>query len=648
MKPKLVDDAITGKNQPINQDLDVDFIKSVYRIEKKVSPENKHRQFLNLYADRGLRFSESLHEEKNSWIENYTDSRYSPNVNLIERLPNVCIIEFDAPIDEHGTELKGEDVLQPDEAHKQVLKFIKKKGWRYFVSTHKGKCPYIWLEFNAPVSEEDLKQFLMWICPKGARIDTNFSSSIKVFPVLYAPHRKHPHNEMPIAFSGGSKINFKSLKIPKSNLKVKNTKTKDGYNYETFQKDSAKKTLGPSKELFLKTKNIFKKYLDTTDINYNLLSIWTLGTFFHNQFETFPILILTARKQCGKTRALKLISSLSYGSEGSISTSVTETFLFRHKDGAVFFDEMESLSSKEKGALREIINATYKRGNRIIRYTEKKINGEKSYAEDTFFPFYPLGLANIYGFGDVLSDRSLQVILQRSSKKQTRLIEDFSTNPEILALKKNLGELHAEIPQAIFSQWNQFIETGNVSEEMKPIFNKILKTNLSGRPLELSFPLCLVAEQFGVLDLFLSSLSDYMQTLEGEGADNPDDLLQTFMEQANYSGFVGVSSVLQDFRSYLENPEDWINSKWLGRALKRLGFISKKRLVNGHVQIELNINSTNATNSINTTNSTNSTKNKEKEKVELVDNVELIGIVDTNSNNQEIEFSELNKEFKNG
>jgi len=371
------------------------------------------------------------------------------------------------------------------------------------------------------------------------------------------------------------------------------------------------KTIKPSKQIFLNTKKIFSKYLDSTELNYNLLTVWTLGTYFHEQFETFALLLLMGRKQTAKTRTLKLTSTLANGSDGCVSTSITETYLFRHEKGAIFFDEMEGLSSRDKTALRETINTVYKRGNKIIRYRESKKEADKGYVEECFYPFYPLGLANIYGFSDVLADRSLQLILQRSTKAQTKLIEDFATNQEILDLKEKLSQLVAEVPKGIFSEWNKFVQTEEVNDELKDIFEAISKTNLSGRPLEIFFPLFVVAKLFGVLPTLIKCSETYMAQLEGEFVDNVDDLLQNFMDKVKYASFINLSEILRDFRGSLEQPEEWVNSKWLGRALKRLGLIKRKRLVNGRVQIKLRNNSTKPTNTINTTNTTNSTKEKE-------------------------------------
>ena len=78
-----------------------------------------------------------------------------------------------------------------------------------------------------------------------------------------------------------------------------------------------------------------------------------LGTYFHGQFETFPLLQLYAQKRSGKTRTLKLLSALAKNGDGSNCTSPTEALLFRNKDRPLFFDEMESISSKEKGGLSD-------------------------------------------------------------------------------------------------------------------------------------------------------------------------------------------------------------------------------------------------------------------------------------------------------
>lgn len=364
---------------------------------------------------------------------------------------------------------------------------------------------------------------------------------------------------------------------------------------------------------------VFKKYIDTSDSNLCLLRTWVIGTYFHPQFETFPLLYLNAQKRSGKTRTLKLCSSLSAGSDGSVMTNPSETFLFRHKLGAVFFDEMENLNSKELIAFRQTLNAVYKRGNRIVKYREKMVKGEgRQFVEEVFTPYYPLAIANIQGSNDVLGDRSIQIILQRSSRPQTQLIEDFQTNQEILSLRDNLSRLKSKIPEKLFEQWNSFIQGKPMSDNtLLPFFNLIKKSKIHGRALELFFPFFVIADLGGYISEMLSVAKEYVKLQEEEeSVSDYDELLKKVVENVEFVEFIGLGEVLNIFRNCLDQPEGWINSKWLGRALKRLGLISRKRLINGKTEVllkkkkkrKIKNNSTNSTNTTNTTNSTNSTK----------------------------------------
>jgi len=339
------------------------------------------------------------------------------------------------------------------------------------------------------------------------------------------------------------------------------------------------------------------------------------------------LLQLNAQKRSGKTRLLKLLSNLACKSDGSVSTSPTETLLFRHKEGALFFDEMDNINSKERSAFRETLNAVYKKGNKIVRYKEKKVDGVKEYVEDNFFPYYPLGLANIKGMNDVLEDRSIQIILRRSNKKLTKLVEDYKTNKDILELKEQLKKLKTIIPNDFFGDWNNYIEGKEVErvesvelKELVELYNKINKAEIFGRSLEIFFPLIIISNACGIIDNFLETTKDYIKFKEEEEAiDDIDERLKNFLLQ-NFNesvGFVSVASILSGFRNHLEAPEEWVNSKWLGRALKRLDLIKQKRLINGRTQIIIKHNSTNSTHSIYYTNSTNSTNSKDSQR-ELV------------------------------
>ena len=59
---------------------------------------------------------------------------------------------------------------------------------------------------------------------------------------------------------------------------------------------------------FKKIKAILKEYMDMEEQQYNLISLWIIGTYIHKQFPAYPYLFFNAMKGSGKTRILKIIS----------------------------------------------------------------------------------------------------------------------------------------------------------------------------------------------------------------------------------------------------------------------------------------------------------------------------------------------------
>jgi len=52
---------------------------------------------------------------------------------------------------------------------------------------------------------------------------------------------------------------------------------------------------------------ILKNYLDLKEHYYQIITIWILGSYLHNNFESYPYLFFNAMRGSGKTRALKII-----------------------------------------------------------------------------------------------------------------------------------------------------------------------------------------------------------------------------------------------------------------------------------------------------------------------------------------------------
>jgi hypothetical protein len=173
----------------------------------------------------------------------------------------------------------------------------------------------------------------------------------------------------------------------------------------------------------------------------------------------------------GKTRTLRLISALGCGGDGSVQNNLTEAVLFRIPRGkTTCIDEVEQIGSKEKATLRELLNAAYKKGMKVCRMkkTHKKNEEtgklEEVHVAEEFEPYFPIALANINGLDEVLADRAITLILEKSdSIERTQKVEDFDKNLKIQWIKANLMKFGCRgvgsVGVGYYRTWNYWLKS---------------------------------------------------------------------------------------------------------------------------------------------------------------------------------------------
>jgi hypothetical protein len=259
--------------------------------------------------------------------------------------------------------------------------------------------------------------------------------------------------------------------------------------------------------------------------------------------------------------------------------------------------------------------------------------GEERQVVEEFDVFTPIALANIHGVDEVLSDRCITTILEKSSQPYMILkIEDFSQNALLSLIKAKLGQIHVWLcnvwlVEKCIEEWNNHVEscynhtsihtlhtihnytqpyidsyvsTGDSKTlfDKEEFFNRIIKTNLQGRNIELFFPLLLTSDLIGdeVFEDFLKIATTLGQMKkEDEFIESRDVSLIEFVAQCERYRFemVYANQLKQEFQEFsgasAQDLEKWLTPEWLGLALKRLKLVkSKKRVVKG-VLIHLDI-----------------------------------------------------------
>lgn len=402
--------------------------------------------------------------------------------------------------------------------------------------------------------------------------------------------------------------------------------TKEIINYEEEKRESDKVKIKLG-ECFENIVEIIKTYVDLKEEYYKVIALWIIGTYMHNEFETYPYLFLNAMRGSGKTRLLKLISILSYGSKGKtkVHTGVTESVLFRTpKNVTLTLDELEHIGGKDKGILREYLNASYKKGSTVSRTKKVKSKEGEDYVIDDFEPYKPIAMANIWGMEEVLGDRCITIILEKSNDpSKVKMIEDFENNNNITNTLTTLNNIRCSLlrcsyPKIIYNNWNNYIKskyinytttyttlttynnnnytnTYNIITQQRDLefFNKIDNSEIDGRNLELTMPFFVIS-RFLNEELFDQIVEVYKEIISEkrieEFTESRDVMLYDFVSQEpseNY--FKSVKKLTNSFKEFIQSNEEWINDKWMGRALKRLGLIGSKRRMGYGVEVILDV-----------------------------------------------------------
>jgi len=364
-------------------------------------------------------------------------------------------------------------------------------------------------------------------------------------------------------------------------------------------------------------KYIIEKYLEIDPKHTKIIALWIIGTYFHKDFNSYPYLYLNAMRGSGKTRLLNLISSMSF--EGTIQNSMTDAVLFRTK-GTLCIDEAEGFGRKGKETLLELLNSGYKKGVIVNRMKKKKTPDGEEQVVESYSVYRPIAIANITGIDNVLGDRCIKIILEKSiSEKKTRLVENLLES-KILAIKEilvSISRIQCSLcmnvqPQNVYIEWNKYVlgegytpiytttlPTLSTLSTLEKKFDLIKSTTINGRDLELSLPLLIVSMWIdgaigleGIFEEVLGILNDIsLKKSEEESIENLDISLYDYISQEQETTFfIPLQKITDGFKQFLQTNDDWINNRWISRALSRLKMIAEKRRLSRGVEVRLDYN----------------------------------------------------------
>jgi len=307
-----------------------------------------------------------------------------------------------------------------------------------------------------------------------------------------------------------------------------------------------------------------------------LMAVWIANTYTYKAFRYVGYLTLrSATPQCGKTRLLRMIGSLSHGAPRP-TTSPSAAVLYRSRREVLLLDEVDGLRNKDKetqATIIAVLNAGFEEGGMIERL-EKDANG--NFVVEEFPVFGPKALAGIEHVTDTLADRAFVIDMYRADQRMPRLNmrlqeETFRGIREQLAtwadqhreaVRTRYDQLPAELPElsGLDDRFQDISEPLVVlalkADAERPHGPAILPRLLEG--------LCAVVRRRTVSsrERGLRVVLDILESRWGVEVENLDTLVPEI--------FIGSDDLLQECRQ--ADELDWIEStKALAGFLKHFG-----------------------------------------------------------------------------
>jgi hypothetical protein len=362
---------------------------------------------------------------------------------------------------------------------------------------------------------------------------------------------------------------------------------------EAYLHDGKGLDLGPI-DLFKGVLEAWRTYIwFEDDREYAYEALWDIGTYFHHLFNAYPYPYFGGVKRSAKTKALTVHSCLAFNAIFSMNVSTACLFrMIQNARCSFMIDESERLNNPERAQeFRSLLLGGYKRGECAYRNVETR---EKQWTPTAFEVYSPKALANISGLEGVLEDRCKTTIMRRTLDRAIVDREIDEEDPCWAALRASLYRFYLGHWRGVKGLYNDLGALSGLSELAGFLKTRAPKVSdedlglLTSRELELWRPILALAlyideaYQAGPTSLTTQIIGLAIDTARSRGTEDATEsadmiLVGVLAEIVKEDAYYMTGPILDAMRAKWDKEETWLNSKWLGKALRRLGFRDKKR-----------------------------------------------------------------------
>ena len=336
-------------------------------------------------------------------------------------------------------------------------------------------------------------------------------------------------------------------------------------------------------KVFSRIENLYDSYVDfRAQDNREVLSIWTIGTYLHRLFDSYPYIFLTGVTGSGKTKTLNVASRLCFNAMHV--SNITQATIFRMVESSsctLLIDEAEALkSSKASQDIVTLLHSGYKKGVRVPRCNPN------TYEPEYYELYSPKIIANIRGLGPVLEGRCIKFRMLRTG--------------DVAKLNKNINdrdESWDEIRHMLycfaldhFQQLNRIYLNG-IHEDST--------TSITGREAELWHPLLAIAkflDDSGCKGLYERTKKTANEMSEEAKSQCLDDWTTALIFSVadivlvnRKTKRISTSNIISKMEGYLDEDALLPKPRWIGERIRNLDFVVNSKKVARGIEYDLSV-----------------------------------------------------------
>lgn len=324
----------------------------------------------------------------------------------------------------------------------------------------------------------------------------------------------------------------------------------------------------PPMELYAAIRKALTEYIEfQADHYYDLVTLWSIGTYFFPLFNSYPYLYVGGFKESGKTKLLTLCSCIAFNAvfSGSITTACLYR-LIQSSRCTLVIDENEELADPQRNEeFKRILRNGYKKGSSVVRSDMST----EDFTPRQYETYGPKILANIGGLDDVLGSRCISIPMEKSLNKEITKKEidiDGST-------WQNAKDL---LYPFVLKNWRLVRQSYSDLEDQHELYN---------REWELWKPILAMAKTFGteIYDKIVAFAKEKAKERENQIQFEPEyDLCEGLLHMVEQDDYYRLGSIkFQISWNYGKDPY-WLTEKYLGGLLRRAGFKKWRRTAHGY------------------------------------------------------------------